>query len=230
MVYKAGLFFFIFSFSPRLMKGGKMHSKLKLAAGLLGLSLAFGMSIEVQAAGDAAAGKARAMVCMACHGADGNGGADPLWPKLAGQHADYIMKQLHDFKSGKRTDPIMTGMAAPLNDTDIANLAAYFSSQKTKPGMAKSEALVKIGEKLFRGGDTKMGITACMACHGPSGMGIPPRYPRVAGQNQAYTTKQLLAFKNGTRTNDGQTMTRIAFLLSEDQIKALSDYMAGLHE
>jgi cytochrome c553 len=206
-----------------------MHLKLKLAAGLFGIGLAVGMSVDVQAAGSAAAGKTKAMACMACHGADGNGGADPLWPKLAGQDAGYIAKQLHDLKSGKRTDPIMTAMAAGLSDNDMLDLAAYFSTQKTKPGMAKSEALAKEGERLFRGGDAKMGITACMACHGPSGMGIPPRFPRVAGQNQAYTTKQLLAFKNGTRTNDAATMTRIAFLLSEQQIKALSDYMAGLH-
>jgi cytochrome c553 len=206
-----------------------MQLKMRLAAGLLGLGLAIGMSVEVQAAGDAAAGKAKSMVCAACHGADGNGGADPLWPKLAGQDSSYIAKQLHDFKSGKRTDPIMIGMAAGLSDSDVLNLAAYFSSQKNKPGMAKSEDLVKIGERLFRGGDAKMGITACMSCHGPAGMGVPPRFPRVAGQNQAYTTKQLLAFKNGTRTNDGVTMTSIAFLLSEQQIKALSDYMAGLH-
>ncbi len=167
--------------------------------------------------------------CGRCHGADGNGGADPLWPKLADQDASYIAKQLKDFKSGARKDPIMTGMAAGLSDADIENVAAYFSSQKEKPGVAKSATLAKAGERLYRGGNAQMGISACMSCHGPSGKGIPPRFPRLSGQNQAYTTKQLLAFKNGTRTNDGDTMTRIAFRMSEEEIKAVSDYITGLH-
>ena len=205
-----------------------MHLNLRLAAGLLGLGLAVGMSVDAQAAGNAAAGKNKSMVCMACHGADGNGGADPLWPKLAGQDASYLAKQLQDLKSGKRTDPIMSGMAAPLNNTDILDLAAYFSSLKNKPGVAKNAELAKAGERLFRGGNAKTGVTACMSCHGPAGLGVPPRFPRVAGQNQPYTTKQLLAFKNGTRTNDGETMTRIAFLMSDQEIKAVSEYMAGL--
>jgi len=184
----------------------------------------------VQAAnGNVAAGKEKAVVCAGCHGADGNGGADPLWPKLAGQDASYIAKQLSDFKSGARKDPIMTGMAAPLSAADVKNLAAYFASLKAKPGAASNAELAMEGEKIYRGGNSKTGVSACMSCHGPSGHGIPPRFPKVSGQNAPYTQKQLLAFKAGTRTNDGDIMTRIAFRMSEQEIKAVSEYMAGLH-
>ncbi len=181
------------------------------------------------AGGNVAAGQAKAAVCAGCHGADGNGGADPLWPKLAGQDADYIAKQLADFKSGARKDPIMSGMAAPLSAADMKNLGAYFASLKARPGAARDAQLAKQGEKVYRGGNAKMGVSACMSCHGPSGHGIPPRFPKVSGQNTPYTQKQLLAFKSGIRTNDGETMTRIAFRMSEQEIKAASEYMAGLH-
>jgi cytochrome c553 len=179
--------------------------------------------------GNVAAGQAKAGICAGCHGADGNGGADPLWPRLAGQDPDYIAKQLADFKSGARKDPIMSGMAAPLSATDMKNLGAYFASLKSKPGAARDAQLAKQGQKIFRGGNAKMGVSACMSCHGPSGHGIPPRFPKVSGQNAAYTQKQLLAFKVGTRANDGETMTRTAFRMSEQEIKAVSEYMAGLH-
>jgi cytochrome c553 len=179
--------------------------------------------------GNVAAGKAKAVVCAACHGADGNGGADPAWPKLAGQDASYLAKQLNDFKSGVRKDPIMTGMAAPLSAADINNLAAYFASLKAKPGVASNAELAREGQRIYRGGNAKTGVSACMSCHGPSGHGIPPRFPKVSGQNAAYTEKQLLAFKAGTRTNDGGIMTTIAFRMSEHEIKAVADYMAGLH-
>jgi cytochrome c553 len=179
--------------------------------------------------GNIAAGQAKAAMCAACHGADGNGGADPTWPKLAGQDADYIAKQLADFKTGRRKNPIMSGMAAPLSTADMKNLGAYFASLKTKPGAAKDAQLAKLGEKIYRGGNAKTGVSACMSCHGPSGHGIPPRFPKVSGQNAAYTQNQLLAFKAGTRTNDSEIMTRIAFRMSEQEIKAVTEYMAGLH-
>jgi len=179
--------------------------------------------------GNVAAGKAKAGSCAGCHGPDGNGGADPAWPKLAGQDADYLVKQMKDFKSGARKDPIMAGMAAPLSSQDIQDIAAYYSNQKIKPGAAMSKALAEKGEKVYRGGNAKMGVSACMSCHGPSGHGIPPRFPRVSGQKAAYTKKQMLAFKSGQRSNDGDVMTRIAFRMSEAEIKAVSEYMAGLH-
>lgn len=194
------------------------------------MSLWLVMIAPAQAAGgNVAAGQAKAAVCAGCHGADGNGGADPLWPRLAGQDADYIAKQLADFKSGARKDPIMAGMAAPLGTADMKNIGAYFASLKPKPGAARDAQLAKQGEKIYRGGNAKMAVSACMSCHGPSGHGIPPRFPKVSGQSTPYTNKQLLAFKAGGRTNDGDTMTRIAFRMSEHEIKAVSEYMAGLH-
>jgi cytochrome c553 len=179
--------------------------------------------------GNIAAGKEKAAMCAACHGADGNGGADPSWPKLAGQDPDYIAKQLADFKAGRRKNPIMSGMAAALSASDMKNLAAYFASLKTKPGAAKSEELAKEGGKIYRGGNAKTSVSACMSCHGPSGHGIPPRFPKVSGQKTTYTQNQLMAFKAGTRTNDSDMMTRIAFRMSEEEIKAVAEYMAGLH-
>lgn len=179
--------------------------------------------------GDAAAGKAKAAACVACHGVDGNGGADPTWPKLAGQIPEYLVKQLNDFKTGARKNPIMNGLAAGLSPKDMQNLAAYYSAQKIKPGAAGSKELALQGERIYRGGNAKMGVSACMSCHGPSGHGIPPRFPRVSGQTAAYTERQLLDFKSSRRANDDGIMTRIAFRMSEAEIKAVSEYMAGLH-
>ena len=194
------------------------------------MSLWLVMIAPAQAAnGNVAAGQAKAAMCAGCHGADGNGGADPLWPRLAGQDPAYIAKQLADFKSGARKDPIMAGMAAGLSTADMKNIGAYYASLKPKPGAAQDAQLAKQGEKVYRGGDAKMGVSACMSCHGPSGHGIPPRFPKISGQNAAYARKQLLAFKAGNRANDDEIMTRIAFRMSEQEIKAVSEYMAGLH-
>jgi len=181
------------------------------------------------ASGNPAKGQAKAAACAGCHGADGNGGADPAWPKLAGQDADYTAKQLADFKSGARKDPIMAGMAAPLSAQDMKDIGAYYAGLKPRAGAARDAALAKAGEKIYRGGNAKMGVTACMSCHGPSGHGIPPRYPRVSAQSAAYIEKQMLAFKSGARANDGDIMTRIAFRMSEHEIRSVADYMAGLH-
>ena len=179
--------------------------------------------------GDVAAGKAKTAACVACHGADGNGGADPTWPKLAGQAPEYLVKQLQDFKTGARKNPIMNGMAAGLSPKDMQNIAAFYAAQKIKPGAAGSKELAQQGERIYRGGNAKMGVSACMSCHGPSGHGIPPRYPRVSAQTAAYTERQLLDFKSSRRANDDGIMTRIAFRMSEAEIKAVSEYMAGLH-
>ena len=180
-------------------------------------------------AANVAAGKAKSAVCAGCHGVDGNS-AVPTFPKLAGQDARYLAKQLADFKSGARKDPSMLGMVAGLTQKDMENLGAYYASQKAGPGVASGDAAtLKKAERLYRGGDAKSGISACMSCHGPSGHGIPPRFPAVSGQHATYAQKQLLDFKNGTRSNDSDTMTRIAFRMSEAEIKAVSEYMAGLH-
>jgi len=197
-------------------------------ARLLGLGVAVFAFASTAVAGDAAAGKAKAAACAACHGADGNGGADPSWPKLAGQHENYLVAQLQAFKSGTRKDPLMSPMAAPLSPKDMDDLAAYFSSQQIRPGAAASEEMATKGERIYRGGNAKTGVSACMSCHGPSGHGIPPRFPKVSGQTPAYTEKQLLAFKSSRRESDAEIMTRIAFRMSEAEIKAVSEYMAGL--
>ena len=181
-----------------------------------------------RAAGNAAAGKEKAGMCLACHGAAGNS-LNPLWPNLAGQSAGYIAKQLADFKSGARKDLTMSALAAGLSQQDIQNLGAYYAGLKPQSGSASNEKLAKQGERLYRGGNAKMGVSACMSCHGPNGRGIPPKFPRVAGQHAAYAARQLMAFKSSRRSNDDEIMTRIAFLMSEDEIKAVSEYMAGLH-
>lgn len=185
-------------------------------------------TVAVPAAGDADAGKRKAAACFGCHGVDGNS-SNPLWPKLAGQHAGYIAKQLADFKNGLRKDPTMQGFAAGLSEQDRQDLGAYFERQKIKIDGASNAELAKAGERLYRGGDAKMGISACMSCHGPAGKGIPPRFPRVSGQHAAYAKKQLMDFKNGLRRNDSETMTRIAFHMSKEQIEQVAEYMAGLH-
>jgi cytochrome c553 len=200
----------------------------KLCVAVLAV-LGLALTHSALAAGNAAAGKTKSAACAGCHGPDGNS-ANPLWPKLAGQDAQYLAKQLHDFKTGKHKDPMMTPFAASLSEQDMADIAAYFASQKTSPGAAVADAeTVKLGERLYRGGNAKSGVSACMSCHGPSGHGIPPRFPRVSGQHAAYAEKQMLAFKSGQRSNDNEVMTRIAFRMSEAEIKAVSQYMAGLH-
>lgn len=206
------------------MRFKPMTSSLLLA----GVAMLF-VPLHAQALGDAAKGKEKSAVCAGCHGVDGNS-PSPTFPKLAGQTPEYLVKQLKDFKSGARKDPVMSGMAAALSDEDMANLAAWYAQQKVSAGSAAASAeVVKLGARLYRGGNAKFGVSACMSCHGPSGHGIPPRFPKVSGQYAGYTTKQLNDFKNNARTNDGEVMTRIAFRMSEAEIQAVSEYMAGLH-
>jgi cytochrome c553 len=201
---------------------------MKSLAWVACMALALG-SGAATAAGNAAAGKIKAAACGACHGADGNS-TNPLWPKLAGQPPEYLVKQLADFKSGARKDPLMSPQAAALGKADMQDIAAYYAGLRITPGAAAADAeMLKRGERLYRGGNAKFGVAACMSCHGPSGHGIPPRFPRVSGQHAAYNQKQLLAYKSGARHNDNEVMTRIAFRLSEAEIKALAQYMAGLH-
>jgi cytochrome c553 len=164
--------------------------------------------------------------CAACHGADGNSGV-PANPKLAQQHPEYLMKELNDFKAGKRTSPIMQPMAAQLSDADVRNIAFWAGSQKAKPGFAKDKELVQLGEKIYRGGIMDKQVPACAGCHSPNGAGIPAQYPRLAGQHADYTSAQLLNFQNGTRKNSPQ-MADIAGKLSDREIKAVADYIAGL--
>ncbi|OIQ78642.1 cytochrome c4 [mine drainage metagenome] len=181
----------------------------------------------VQAAGDAAKGAAIATtVCVACHAADGNS-VMPANPKLAGQHAEYIVKQLKNFKAGTRANPVMGPMASTLSEDDVANLAAYFSAQTPKAGAAKSNGPGSDGEKIYRGGVAAKGVPACAACHGPNGAGIPVQFPRLAGQHAEYVTNQLKAFRSGERAN-APMMKTIAAKLSDPEIAAVADYMQGL--
>ena len=184
---------------------------------------------EPAAAPKADLAKGQAMstnVCGACHTADGSRGL-PANPILQGQHPEYLAKQLTEFKAGKRTNPIMQGMAAPLTDADIRNIAYWAASQKAKPGFAKDKALVQLGEQIYRGGIMGKTVPACAGCHSPNGAGIPAQYPRLAGQHADYVATQLLNFQNGTRKNSTQ-MADIAAKLSDREIKAVADYIAGL--
>lgn len=178
---------------------------------------------------DLAKGQAASITCAACHGGDGNS-AIAINPSLAGQHAQYITKQLMNFKSGERNNAIMKGMVAVLaTDEDMKNVAAYYAAQKPRPGIARDQALVDVGQKIYRGGDVAAGIPACAGCHSPSGAGIPAQYPRLAGQMKEYTLAQLKAFKAGERANDNAAMMRtIAGKLSDKQMEALAEYVSGL--
>ncbi|WP_373386715.1 cytochrome c [Pseudomonas alcaligenes] len=201
---------------------------------LVSLLLSLGVSVAAQAAnpivGDAEAGKAKVAVCGACHGADGNSAA-PNFPKLAGQGEKYLLKQLHDVKSGKRQIVEMTGMLTNLSDQDLADIAAYFASQKMSVGAADPK-LVERGEALFRGGKLAEGMPACTGCHSPDGAGLAAAsFPKLGGQHAQYVAKQLTDFREGNRTNDGDAMIMraIAAKLSNKDIEALSSYVQGLH-
>jgi cytochrome c553 len=167
-----------------------------------------------------------AAVCAACHGADGNSGT-PTYPKLSQQHPEYLVKQLQEYKAGKRKNAIMQGFAATLSDSDMKNVAYWATSKKAKPGFSKEKELVTLGERIYRGGIADRQIAACAGCHSPTGGGIPSQYPRLSGQHSEYTTAQLTAFRDGVRTNSLQ-MTQVAAKLNDKEIRAVSDYIAGL--
>ncbi|MDR2219609.1 MAG: cytochrome c4 [Methylobacillus sp.] len=192
-----------------------------LLAGLMSATIA-------QAAGDPAKGKVFAdSVCMACHAADGNS-VITANPKLAGQHPEYLLKQLKDFKAGTRNNPIMAGMVAVLpTEADMADAAAYFASQKPAPGAAATNGAGSLGEKLFRAGVPLKGVPACAGCHGATGLGVPAQFPRLAGQHVEYTVAQMKIFRTGERGN-APMMRVIASRMSDDEIAAVADYIQGL--
>lgn len=196
------------------------------------LVLAVIMSIfplGTQAQGNPGAGQQKAASCAACHGADGNSMV-PEWPKLAGQHPGYLEKQLRDYQSGARENAQMSPMAAPLSAEDIADLAAFYAGQRVKLGAADPE-LVELGERIYRAGNPASGVAACMACHGPQGEGNPAAaYPALGGQHAQYTAAQLKAFRSGDRANDPASMMRaVAAKMTDEEIQAVSSYIAGLH-
>lgn len=176
---------------------------------------------------DLAKGQAIAtQVCAACHTVDGTRGA-PANPILAGQHPEYLAKQLREFKSGKRKNAVMAGFASALSDDDMRHVSAFYAGKKAAPGSAKNKSTIRLGERIWRGGIAEKSVPACAGCHGPTGAGIPAQYPRMAGQHADYTESQLVGFRSGARANNAQ-MTAIAAKLSDLEIKAVSDYAAGL--
>lgn len=176
---------------------------------------------------DLAKGEATfSLACVACHAADGNS-STPANPKLAQQHPEYLIKQLQEYKSGKRANAIMTGLASTLSDDDMRNVAFWLASKEAKPGFASSQETVAWGERIYRGGIPDRKIAACGSCHSPNGAGMPSQYPRLAGQHAEYTVGQMLQFREGIRKNNLQ-MTQVAAKLNDREIKAVSDYIAGL--
>jgi cytochrome c553 len=203
--------------------------------GLL-VCLILGTTSLAFAKGEAAAGKAKSLTCAACHGSDGNS-LIPMNPKIAGQHEGYLVKQLTEYRLASRTggkegrnNAVMNGMAAGLSDQDIADLAAYFSSQDQKAGEAP-EDVIEAGQALYRGGNAERGITSCISCHGPKGKGMGlAGFPVISGQHAEYTSSQLKMFRNGTRANSHNgMMADIAAKLTDDDIDVLSKYLSGLY-
>jgi cytochrome c553 len=210
-----------------------------LLAALLVLPAASSFAAGEQPAPTAAAAPAKASkpdlvkgeasftaVCAACHGADGNSGV-PANPKLAQQHPEYLIKQLQEFKSGKRKNPVMQGIAAALSEDDMKNISYWAGAKKAKAGFAKDKDLVMLGERIYRGGVADRQIAACAGCHNPTGAGIPSQYPRLGGQHADYVAAQLTSFRDGGRTNSLQ-MSQVAAKLNDREIRALADYVAGL--
>jgi cytochrome c553 len=183
---------------------------------------------SVFAAGSAEAGAAKAVVCQACHGANGNS-TNPEWPSLAGVGADYIAEQLKNFKEGKRNNPVMMPNAMTLSADDMADLAAYFDSL-TNTGLEADPSYWQAGEKLYRGGDQARAIPACMACHGPTGRGNEPaKFPALRGQQSVYVVKQLNDYASGARpTGPNGIMQTIAKRLSPEDMRNLASYMQGI--
>ncbi|WP_372881680.1 cytochrome c [Psychromonas sp.] len=196
---------------------------------LIALVAALSFSGLVQAQGNIEAGKAKSVTCAACHGADGNSPSD-LYPKLAGQHATYLIKQLQEFKSGERADPIMMGMAAVLSEQDMQDLAAFYASNAATPETAAPE-IAAAGQKLYMGGSGDDKMTACSACHGPRGNGLElAKFPKISSQYPAYIKTQLINFRSKARANDPNgMMSDVAAKLSDAEIELLSKYIAALH-
>ena len=201
---------------------------------LLALSLFAVLGTSALAAAPAAPAKAdlakgqekATQVCAACHTADGSRGT-PANPILQGQHAEYLVKQLNEFKSGKRANPVMSGMAAALTPEDMKNVAAFYESKQAKPGFSKNKDTVALGEKIYRGGIAAKQVPACAGCHSPTGAGIPAQYPRLSGQHADYVTAQMVAFRDGGRKNSIQ-MNQIAAKMNDREIRAVADYAAGV--
>jgi len=202
---------------------------------LMSLSVAWANEEKAPAAADPAKGSTLysngdpsrgILACVACHGAAGNSTITQN-PKLAGQHDAYTQKQLHNFKGPDRNNAIMTGIAKALGEDDVRNIAAYLEQQKPAPGSARNKNTVDLGKKIYRAGIAEKQVPACAGCHGPNGAGIPAQYARIAGQHQDYTIAQLTNFRTGTRANSAQ-MTAVGKRMSDEEMQAVADYIAGL--
>jgi cytochrome c553 len=211
----------------------KRSVRLTAASGATGavLTLLIGSIVATtpgHAAGSAESGQAKAIVCAACHGADGNS-LNPEWPSLAGQNAAYISRTLQAFKKGERSNPLMSAQAMALSDEDIADLAAYYASKPLQPKTADPK-LAPEGERLYRGGNKETGVSACIACHGPAGAGnAPAAYPAIAGQHATYTASQLKAYRAGQRSSDiNQMMRNTTARLTDAEIEAVASFVQGL--
>ena len=205
----------------------KLLASLLTAAALAAPALPAFAAGETPAKPDLVKGQASfEAVCAACHGADGNS-TIVVNPKLAQQHPEYLIKQLHDFRDDKRADPVMKGFASMLSEEEMSNISAWLAKQPAKPGFATDKELVVLGERIYRGGIPDRKIAACVSCHSPNGAGIPSQYPRLSGQHADYTAKQLNAFRDGSRGNNNQ-MRDVAAKLNDREVKAVADYIAGL--
>jgi len=202
---------------------------------LMSLSVAWANEEKAPAAADPAKGSTLysngdpsrgILACVACHGAAGNSTITQN-PKLAGQHDAYIQKQLHDFKGPGRNNAVMTGIAKALGEDDVRNIAAFLEQQKPAPGSARNKNTIDLGKKIYRAGIAEKQVPACAGCHGPNGAGIPAQYARIAGQHQDYTIAQLTNFRTGTRANSAQ-MTAVGKRMSDEEMQAVADYIAGL--
>lgn len=201
---------------------------MKIALIAICLAALFGSS-TVTAGGDAAAGKGKSAPCAGCHGTDGNS-VNPEWPKIAGQHSDYLTKQLINFKDGERENALMAGQVAALNEQDMADLGAYYASLDGAPGTA-DPAKVELGQSIYRAGNAASGVAACIACHSPTGAGNPlANFPALSGQHATYTVAQLKAFRAGARANDAaQMMRNVASKMTDAEIESVAQYIQGLH-
>lgn len=208
-----------------------MRFRYALLIALMSASMAWAATPHVAATrGDPAKAKEIAEnVCSACHGIDGNS-VNPEYPILAGQHPEYLTKQLHDYKSGARKNAIMALYAANLSDADMLNLGAYFAIQTPKPGQAKDAALAAAGQRLYKGGNPASGVPACASCHGPNGAGIPVQFPRLAGQHASYIETQLRNYRSGERAYDAgsKMMQAIASKMTDQEMRAVAEYISSL--
>ncbi len=194
--------------------------------GAMGLVLLGALS-ALPSTADADATEIAGTVCAACHGEGGNSSV-PMFPRLAGLQVQYLSKQLNDYLSGKRKNDIMTPVVASLKWSDLSDLAAYFAAQKPQPGIVQDKELAAVGKVLYEDGNTTSGVPACEGCHQPKGVGNA-RYPRIAGQHQAYTIAEMTQFKKGTRANDrAHAMRSVAERMTEQEIAAVAEYLAGL--